>query len=49
MPAEQLAPEGIPGAGTPESDSAHPDVGSEDVGNAAPSKDPVVHHGDLAP
>jgi hypothetical protein len=49
MPAEQLAHEDIPGAGTPESESALADAGSEDVGNAAPSKEPVVHHGDLAP
>jgi len=47
-PAEQLSPEAI--SGTPPSEAAHhPDVGSEDVGNAAPGKDPVVHHGDLAP
>jgi hypothetical protein len=49
MPTEQLSHEDIPGSGTPESESAHPDVGSEDVGNAAPTKEPVVHHGDLAP
>jgi hypothetical protein len=49
MPAEQLSTEDIPGSGTPESESALPDAGNEDVGNAAPSKDPVVHHGDLAP
>ncbi|MFL6822527.1 MAG: hypothetical protein ACJ8FA_08155 [Xanthobacteraceae bacterium] len=49
MPAEQVSHEDIPGSGTPESEGAHPDVGSEDVGNAAPSKEHVVHHGDLAP
>jgi hypothetical protein len=47
MPAEQVSHEDS--AGTPESESAPPDVGSEDVGNAAPSKEPVVHHSDLAP
>jgi hypothetical protein len=47
MPAGQLSPEDS--SGTPESESAPPDVGSEDVGNAAPSKEPVVHHSDLAP
>jgi hypothetical protein len=47
LPAEQRSHEDS--SGTPESESAPPDVGSEDVGNAAPSKDPVVHHGDLAP
>jgi len=47
-PAEQLSPEAI--SGTPPSEAApHPDVGSEDVGNAAPSRDPVVPHVDLAP
>jgi hypothetical protein len=49
MPAEPLSPGDIPGSGMPADASAHPDVGSEDVGNAAPSKEPVVHHGDLAP
>jgi hypothetical protein len=47
MPAEQVSHEDS--SGTPESETAHPDVGSEDVGNAAPSKEPVVHHSDLAP
>ena len=47
MPAEQVSHEDS--SGTPESESAHPDAGSEDVGNAAPSKEHVVHHGDLAP
>jgi hypothetical protein len=47
MPAEQLSHEDS--SGTPKSETAPPDVGSEDVGNAAPSKEPVVHHGDLAP
>jgi hypothetical protein len=49
MPAGQVSHEDMPGSGTPESESAHPDVASEDVGNAAPSKEPVVHHSDLAP
>jgi hypothetical protein len=48
MLAGQLSPQDS-GSGTPALESAHPDVGSEDVGNAAPGKDPVVHHGDLAP
>jgi hypothetical protein len=47
LPAEQVSHEDS--SGTPESESAHPDVGGEDVGNAAPSKEHVVHHGDLAP
>jgi hypothetical protein len=47
MPAEQLSHEDS--SGTPEGESAPPDVGSEDVGNAAPSKEHVVHQGDLAP
>jgi hypothetical protein len=37
MPAGQVSHEDMPGSGTPESESAHPDVASEDVGNAAPS------------
>jgi hypothetical protein len=49
MPVEQPSPEGNSSSGTPVSESAHPDIGSEDVGNAAPTKEPVVHHGDLAP
>jgi hypothetical protein len=49
MPADQLPPEAISTPGAPAGETAHPNVGSEDVGNAAPSKDPVVHHGDLAP
>jgi hypothetical protein len=48
MPAGQLSPQD-PGAETPAGESAHPDLESQDVGNAAPSKDPVVHHGELAP
>jgi hypothetical protein len=48
MPAGQLSPQD-PGFGTPAGESALPDVGSEDVGNAAPAKEHVVHHGDLAP
>jgi hypothetical protein len=47
MPAEQVLHEDS--SGTPETESAPPDAGSEDVGNAAPSKEPVVHHSDLAP
>jgi hypothetical protein len=47
MPAEQVSQEDS--AGTPESESAPPAAASEDVGNAAPSKEPVVHHSDLAP
>jgi hypothetical protein len=50
LPAEQASPaDESSGAGMPGSESAHPDVGSEDVGNAAPNKEHVVHHGDLAP
>jgi hypothetical protein len=50
MPTDQASPGGeSSSSGTPESEGAHPDVDSADVGNAAPSKDPVVHHGDLAP
>lgn len=49
MPVEQPSPEASSGSAMPGSDSAHADIGSEDVGNAAPSKEPVVHHGDLAP
>jgi hypothetical protein len=48
MPAGQLSPQDS-GSGMPAGESVHVDVGSEDVGNAAPTKDPVVHHGDLAP
>jgi hypothetical protein len=48
MPTGQLSPQDS-GSGMPAGDSAHPDIGTEDVGNAAPTKDPVVHHGDLAP
>jgi hypothetical protein len=48
MPAGQLSHQDA-GSGTPAVESAHPDVGSEDVGNAAPNKEHVVHHGDLAP
>jgi hypothetical protein len=49
MPVEQPSPEASSGSAMPGSDSAHADIGSEDVGNAAPTKEPVVHHGDLAP
>jgi hypothetical protein len=49
MPLEQPSPEASSSPGTPVSEGAAPDVGSEDVGNAAPSREPVVHHGDLAP
>jgi hypothetical protein len=50
MPAEQAPPvEESSSSGTPGSEGAHPDLESADVGNAAPSKDPVVHHGDLTP
>jgi hypothetical protein len=49
LPAEQLSHEDSSGSRAAESETAHPDVGSEDVGNAAPSKEPVVHHSDLAP
>jgi hypothetical protein len=48
MPAGQVSPQD-PGSGMPADDSALPDEASQDVGNAAPSKEPVVHHGDLAP
>ena len=48
MPAEQVSPAANSTPAMPGSDAAHPDAG-EDVGNAAPSKQPVVHHGDLAP
>jgi hypothetical protein len=33
----------------PAGESALPDVASEDVGNAAPGHERVVHHGDLVP
>jgi hypothetical protein len=50
LPPEQASPgEQGSGPGAPESESAHPDLGSADVGNAAPSNERVVHHGDLAP
>jgi hypothetical protein len=49
VPAERVSPAAGSTSAMPGSDAAHPDVGSEDVGNAAPSKEPVVHHGDLAP
>jgi hypothetical protein len=50
LPAEQASPgEESSSSGTPGSEGAHSDVDSADVGNAAPSKDPVVHHGDLTP
>jgi hypothetical protein len=49
VPAEQVSPAASSTSAMPGSDAAHPDVGSEDVGNAAPSKEPLVHHGDLAP
>jgi hypothetical protein len=47
--AEQLSHEDMPGSGTPAGEGVYPDAASVDVGNAAPSKDPVVYHGDLAP
>ncbi|MFL6822529.1 MAG: hypothetical protein ACJ8FA_08165 [Xanthobacteraceae bacterium] len=49
MPADQAPPEESSSSGAPGSEGAHPDLESADVGNAAPSKEPVVHHGDLAP
>ena len=49
MSAEQLSPETMSTPGTPAGESAYPDAASVEVGNAAPSKDPVLHHGDLAP
>jgi hypothetical protein len=50
LPAEQASPgEESSSSGSPGSEGAHPDLDSADVGNAAPSKDPVVHHGELAP
>jgi hypothetical protein len=49
LPADHLSPEGIPGSGMPAGESALPDVASEDVGNAAPGHERVVHHGDLVP
>jgi hypothetical protein len=50
LPADQASPgEESSSSGTPGSEGAHPDLDSADVGNAAPSKDPVVHHGELAP
>ena len=49
LPAEQASPaEENSGAGIPAGESAHPDAETEDVGNAAPNKEHVVHHGDLA-
>jgi hypothetical protein len=50
LPAEQTSPveqSSIPGV--PGSESAHPDLDSANVGNAAPGHERVVHHGDLAP
>ena len=49
MPAEQPSPEVISSPALPGSESAHPDLESADVGNAAPGHERVVHHGDLAP
>jgi hypothetical protein len=50
LPPEQASPsEDSSGPGVPGSESAHPDLGSADVGNAAPSNERVVHHGELAP
>jgi hypothetical protein len=50
LPAEQTSPveqSSIPGV--PGSESAHPDLDSANVGNAAPGHERVVHHGDLTP
>jgi hypothetical protein len=50
LPAEQTSPvEQSSSPGVPGSDSAHPDLDSANVGNAAPGHERVVHHGDLAP
>jgi hypothetical protein len=50
LPPEQHSPgEQSSGPGVPGSESAHPDVEGADVGNAAPSNERVVHHGELAP
>jgi hypothetical protein len=50
LPPEQLSPgEASSSPGVPGSESAHPDLESPDVGNAAPSNERVVHHGELAP
>lgn len=50
LPPEQASPgEDSSGPGVPGSESAHADLGSADVGNAAPSNERVVHHGELAP
>ena len=48
MPVEQPSPEESSSSGVRGSESV-PEIGSEDVGNAAPSKEHVVHHGDLTP
>ena len=48
-PAEPLSPDDIPGSGLAAGESASPETGIEEVGNAAPNKEHVVHHGDLAP
>jgi hypothetical protein len=48
-PAEPLLPDDIPGSGLAAGESDSPETGIEDVGNAAPNKEHVVHHGDLAP
>jgi hypothetical protein len=50
LPAEQTSPvEESSGSGLPGSESAHPDLESANVGNAAPAHERVLHHGDLAP
>jgi hypothetical protein len=50
LPAEQTSPvEQSSSPGVPGSESAHPDLDSANVGNAAPGHERVVHHGDLAP
>jgi hypothetical protein len=50
LPAEQASPvEQSSGSGLPGSESADPGLDGANVGNAAPSHERVVHHGDLAP
>ena len=50
LPAEQTSTvEQSSSPGVPGSESAHPDLDSANVGNAAPGHERVVHHGDLAP
>lgn len=49
MPIDPAPTEESSSSGAPGGEGAHPDLQTADVGHAAPGKDPVVHHGDLAP